>query len=32
MLPDLVMDLQNWRTVQMQDAAAQGTAYFDSRS
>ena len=30
MLPDLVMDLQNWRTVQMQDAAALGTAYFDS--
>lgn len=30
MLPELVMDLQNWRTVQMQDAAALGTAYFDS--
>ena len=30
MLPDLVMDLQNWRTVQMQDAAALGTASFDS--
>ena len=30
MLPELVMDLQNWRTVQMQDAAAMGTSYFDS--
>lgn len=30
MLPDLVMDLQNWRIVQMQDADAMGTAYFDS--
>mgnify|MGYP000458799506 CR=1 FL=1 len=30
MLPELVMDLQNWRTVQMQDAATLGTAYFDS--
>ena len=26
MLPELVMDLQNWRTVQMQDAAAMGRA------
>ena len=30
MLPELVMDLQNWRTVQMQDAAVLGTSYFDS--